>query len=152
MKPCELASQQTGTGRKDAENEHQGQNQLEKVFPSQAIKTVFTGACRAQQSAVDQLVCQYHVLFAAYVCIYLPIIQSLARILETQLASYQLTQYAQVKVRQLGSQIKLVCQLARQHTTPQQSFTTQLGTQVASSQVLGTQSPAWLPLASQLPT
>ena len=49
-------------------------------------------------------------------------IQSLARI-EKQLASYQLTQYAQVKVRQPGTQIKLVCQLARQHTTPQQSFT-----------------------------
>ena len=42
------------------------------------------------------------------------------------------TQYAQVKVRQLDSQIKLVCQLARQHTTPQQSFTRHL----ASSQVL----------------
>ena len=57
---------------------------------------------------------------------------SLARI-ETQLASYQLTQYAQVKVRQLGSQIKLLCQLARWNTTPHSIAS--LGTQVASSQV-----------------
>ena len=53
--------------------------------------------------------------------------------IERQLASYRLTQYAQVKVRQLGSQIKLLCQLARQHTMPHSIAS--LGTQLASSQV-----------------
>ena len=53
--------------------------------------------------------------------------------LASQLSTQQVpTQYVKVKVRQLGSQIKLVCQLARQHTTPQQSFTSHL----ASSQIL----------------
>ena len=42
----------TGTGRKDGEKERHGKIR-QKVFPSQVIQTVFTGVCRAQQSAVD---------------------------------------------------------------------------------------------------
>ena len=70
-------------------------------------------------------------------------INSLAKI-EIWLASYQLNQFAQVKLSQLASKIKLVSQLARQSsTTPQQSFT---------SQHLVPTLPAWLPsyLASYL--
>ena len=122
----QLASQQTGTGRKDAENEHQGQNQLEKVFPSQANKTVFTGVCRAQRSAVDQLACQLpcpDVLFAAA---YLAQLEQR----HSQLASYRLSQYAQVKVRNLGSQIKL--QYASSLDSTQHHSRASLGTQLAS--------------------
>ena len=120
----QLASWQTGTGKKDAENQHQGQNQLEKVLPSQANETVFTGVCRAQRSAVDQLATQLATMSCLLQCLGGPVtrsylyigINSLARI-EIQLASYQLTQFAQVKVTQLDKASML------DGTAPQQSFT-----------------------------
>ena len=100
-----------------------------------------------QRATVDQLASLLATMS------FLPPQYSLARI-EIQLASssYQLTQYAQAKVRQLARQLdkaKYASSLdARQYTTPQQSFTRhlELGTYLS----LGTQPPTWSPLDSQL--